>query len=296
MAANRRMPLIADKFLFEVKYSKICGDQLIIANILIKGLSAMLSKNRAAFIVSLQKKKVRDEVGLYTVEGDKLVRDYILAGMPVTAVYAKKEWIASQKPALFGRIPEVEAITYEEIKKISSLTTPHNALAIVKTDIVTPSFSDITAGYSVALETIQDPGNLGTIIRSASWFGIPYIICTPDTVDCYNPKVVQSSMGGLIRVRVLYLDLALFLGEAAENGIDVFGTYPEGEQVYNHIPPERGIILFGNESKGISGFLEEYVTVKLTIPRGRNQTQGIDSLNVAMSVSVMLSEFNRKLR
>lgn len=255
----------------------------------------MLSKTRATFIVSLQKKKSRDEEGLYVVEGDKLVKDYILAGMPVKAVYAKKEWIASQKAALFERIPEVEAISYEEIKKISSLTTPHNALAIVKTDADTPSLSEITNGYSIALETIQDPGNLGTIIRSASWFGIPYIICSPDTVDCYNPKVVQASMGGLIRVRVLYMDLAGFLGEASANGVQIFGTYPEEVPVYDHTPPEKGIILFGNESKGISGFLEEYVSVKLSIPRGRVQTTGIDSLNVAMSVTVMLSEFNRKL-
>jgi TrmH family RNA methyltransferase len=255
----------------------------------------MLSKNRAAFIISLSRKKVRDELGLYVVEGDKLVRDYIASGMPVEAVYAKKEWIASQKPGTIDSVKEVVPVTYDEIRKISSLTTPHNALALVKTDTDSPSDEDVVRGYSIALESIQDPGNMGTIIRAASWFGIPYIICTPDTVDCYNPKVVQASMGGLIKVRVIYTDLASFLGGARDSGLQVFGTYPDGQNVYNHVPPESGVILFGNESKGISGFLSEYVTVKLSIPRGQGQLTGIDSLNVAMSVTIMLSEFSRKL-
>lgn len=255
----------------------------------------MLSKARASFIISLQKKKFRDENGLYVVEGDKMVRDYITAGMPVETVYAKREWIASQKSGFFNRVKDTIPVTYEEIKKVSSLTTPHNALALVRIDTAEPGFSDITSGYVIALESVQDPGNLGTIIRAASWFGIPYIICSADSVDCFNPKVVQASMGGLIWSRVVYADLASFLGTARENRIPVFGTYPQGNSIYDHIPPERGIILFGNESKGISGFLDEYVSDKLTIPRGDKRTQGIDSLNVAMSVTILLSEFSRKL-
>jgi len=121
-------------------------------------------------------------------------------------------------------------------------------------------------------------------------------ICSTDSVDCYNPKVVQASMGGLMWVRVFYADLSSFLGKARENGLPVFGTYPRGNSIYDHIPPERGIILFGNESKGISAFLDEYVSEKLTIPRGDNRSNGIDSLNVAMSVTIVLSELTRKLR
>jgi RNA methyltransferase, TrmH family len=255
----------------------------------------MLSKTRASFIISLQKRKFRDEFGLYTVEGDKLVREYIRSGMPVEAIFGKKEWLTSMRSEIPDRINEIVAVSYDELKKISSLTTPHNAMALVRQEVDEPDFEAITSGYCIALETLQDPGNLGTIIRSAAWFGIPYIICTPDTVDCYNPKVVQSTMGGLIKVRVLYLELAEFLGRAMEMGIPVFGTYPDGMPVYDHTPPEKGIILFGNESKGISAHLDQYVTSRLSIPRGGTTAPAIDSLNVAMSVTVMLSEFSRKI-
>jgi TrmH family RNA methyltransferase len=254
----------------------------------------MLSKARASFIISLQKRKFRDEFKLYTVEGDKLVREYIRSGMPVEAIFGKKEWLTSMRSEIPGYINEVVAVTYDELKKISSLTTPHNAMALVRHAVDEPDYETITTGYCLALETLQDPGNLGTIIRSAAWFGIPYIICTPDTVDCYNPKVVQSTMGGLIKVRVLYLELEAFLGQAMEKGIPVFGTYPDGQPVYDHAPPEKGIILFGNESKGISTHLDQYVTKRLSIPRGGTTASIIDSLNVAMSVSVILSEFSRK--
>ncbi|MFO7573662.1 MAG: RNA methyltransferase [Bacteroidales bacterium] len=256
----------------------------------------MLSKAHASFIISLQKKKLREEHGLYVIEGDKMVRDYIAAGMPVETVYAKREWITSQKSGFFNRVKETVPVTYAEIKKISSLTTPHNALALVRIVSTEPEINEITAGYVIALESVQDPGNLGTIIRAASWFGIPYIICSADSVDCYNPKVVQASMGGLMWVRVFYADLSAFLGKAREENVPVFGTYPHGSSIYDHIPPERGIILFGNESKGISGFLDEYVSERLTIPRGDNRSHGIDSLNVAMSVTIVLSELSRKLR
>jgi RNA methyltransferase, TrmH family len=254
----------------------------------------MLTKARASFIVSLQKRKFRDEYGLYAVEGDKLVRDYINAGMPVEAVYGKKEWLTSMRRDITDRIGEIVPVSYEELKKISSLTTPHNAMALVRTETTEPRFDTITSGYCIALESLQDPGNLGTIIRAASWFGIPYIVCTTDTVDCYNPKVVQSTMGGLIRVRVVYTDMAGFLGMAREKSVAVFGTYPDGLSVYEHVPPENGIILFGNESRGISSHLSEYVSEKLSIPRGTPGDSEIDSLNVAMSVTVMLSEFARK--
>lgn len=256
----------------------------------------MLSKNQITHIVSLQKKKYRDEYGLYAIEGDKMVKEYLSAGMPVSAVYAKKEWIATQSRGMLGCADEVVTVSYDEIKKISSLKTPHNAIAIVRINKNIPEYDEITTGYCIALETIQDPGNLGTIIRSADWFGIPYIICSHDTVDCYNPKVVQASMGGMIRVKVLCLDLESFLQQAVKKGTDVFGTYPSGISIYNLQPGEKGIILFGNESKGISASLNGYVTTRLTIPRGNNTTGGIDSLNVAMSASVVLSEFTRRLR
>jgi len=256
----------------------------------------MLSKARISYIISLQKRKQRDEYGLYVVEGDKLVKEYIAAGMPVDAIYAKSEWLASMQNEIPDNIKEIVPVSYEELKRISSLTTPHNAMALVRTENAEPPFESLISGYSIALESVQDPGNLGTIIRSAAWFGIPYIICTPDSVDCFNPKVVQSTMGGLMKVRVIYLDLSVFLGKVREENVSVFGTYQDGLSIYDHHPPEKGIILFGNESKGISKHLDEYISIGLSIPRGRQSGNNIDSLNVAMSVSIMLSEFSRKLQ
>lgn len=255
----------------------------------------MLSKARTSFIISLQKRKFRDEYGLYIVEGDKLVREYLTAGMPVEAIYAKSEWISSMQSAISDNIKEIVPVTYDELKRISSLTTPHNAMALVRADYSEPTFESLFSGYSIALESVQDPGNMGTIIRSAAWFGIPYIICTPDSVDCFNPKVVQSTMGGLISVRVTYMDLSVLLEKAKEENIQVFGTFPDGQSVYDHNPPEKGIILFGNESKGISRHLEEFISIRLSIPGGRKNETRLDSLNVAMSVSIILSEFSRKL-
>jgi TrmH family RNA methyltransferase len=255
----------------------------------------MLSKTRISYIISLQKRKFRDEYGIYVIEGDKLVKEYMEAGMPVEALYAKSEWLASTQNEIPETIKDIVPVSYEELKRISSLTTPHNAMALVRIEKSEPPFESIISGYSIALESVQDPGNLGTIIRSAAWFGIPYIICTTDSVDCFNPKVVQSTMGGLMKVRVLYHDLSVLLGKAREESVPVFGTYPDGLSIYDHNPPEKGIILFGNESKGISKHLDEYISTRLSIPRGRKSGNNIDSLNVAMSVSIMLSEFGRKL-
>jgi len=255
----------------------------------------MLSKARVSFIISLQKRKLRDEYGLYVIEGDKLVREYMAAGMPVQTIYAKSEWIASMQNEIPESITDIVPVSYDELKRISTLTTPHNAMAVVRAEYTEPNLDSIISGYSVALESVQDPGNLGTIIRSAAWFGIPYIICSPDSVDCFNPKVVQSTMGGLMKVRVIYMDLSVFLVKAREENVSVFGTYPEGLSIYDHNPPEKGIILFGNESKGISQYLDNYISTRLSIPRGSQPGTNIDSLNVAMSVSIMLSEFSRKL-
>jgi TrmH family RNA methyltransferase len=146
----------------------------------------------------------------------------------------------------------------------------------------------------VALDFIQDPGNFGTIIRAAGWFGIKNIVCSKDCVDVYNPKVLQSSMGALLHVRVFYYDLKKFLEFAHENSVNVFGTVLDGKSIYNHQLDNRGIILLGNESKGISDELIPFITEKISIPKFSNAKEGIDSLNVGMAASVVFSEFLRK--
>ena len=254
----------------------------------------MISKNKIKFIISLQKKKVRDEEGLFVIEGDKLVREFLGAKMPVKILVAKPEFLNSLQPELTRSISEIDDISYEGLKQISTLKTPHNALAVVHIPEQKINVQEIIKDYCVALDGVQDPGNMGTIIRAAGWFGIKNIICSPDCVDVYNPKVVQSSMGALLSVNVYYYDLRELCDLAIKNSVPVFGTLLEGKSVYGHKLDNKGIIMLGNESKGISPELLPYITERIKIPRFGTSGEGIDSLNVGMAASVVFSEFLRK--
>jgi TrmH family RNA methyltransferase len=254
----------------------------------------MLSKNKARFIISLQKKKVREEYKLYIIEGDKIVKEFISAGIPLKSLIAKPEFISGLPKEAMTGVSEIEPVSYEELKQISGLKTPHNALAVVCMPNPEVSQSGFFKTRCLALDCIQDPGNLGTIIRAAVWFGIRNIVCSEDSVDIYNPKVIQASMGAIIHVKVLYTDLKKFLGAAREKKVPVFGTLLDGESIYSHELGKKGIILLGNESKGISDDLIPYIDHKLMIPKFSKATLGIDSLNVGMAASVVLSEFARR--
>jgi RNA methyltransferase, TrmH family len=254
----------------------------------------MISKNRARFIISLQKKKVRDEEGLFVIEGDKLVREFLSARNPVKTLIAKKEFISSLSPLMKECIEEIEDSSYEELKQISTLKTPHNALAVVPIPERKLNPGEILNNLCVALDFVQDPGNLGTIIRAAAWFGIGNIVCSGDCVDVYNPKVVQATMGALLHVNVFYADLKALAGLANENNIPVFGTVLDGKPIYQQKLENTGIILLGNESKGISDELMPFVTHKIMIPGAGRAVPGIDSLNVGMAASIVFSEFSRQ--
>lgn len=254
----------------------------------------MLSKSKSRFIISLQKKKVRDEESLYVIEGDKMVREFINAGKPVMLLAAKPEFIRSLGPDLLKKVEEIEEASFEDLKIISSLKTPHNALAVVRIEEKKLETAEVFSGLTCALEYVQDPGNLGTIIRAAGWFGIRNIICSPDCVDVYNPRVVQASMGALLHVSVFYHDQTEILSAAKEKGIPVFGTLLEGENIYEQQLDNKGIILLGNESRGISQPLLPFISHKIMIPKFSNAKQGIDSLNVGMAASVVFSEFRRR--
>jgi RNA methyltransferase, TrmH family len=254
----------------------------------------MISKNKIKYIISLQKKKIRDHERLFVIEGDKIVREFLTANSPVKMLVAKPEFLNSLPPELIKNVNEIEDVSYEELKQISTLKTPHNALAIVRMLENEMNISEIIDHFCVALDCVQDPGNLGTIIRAAGWFGIKNIICSPDSVDVYNPKVIQSSMGAMIHVNVFYRDLRDFLKSAKENSVPVFGTLLEGHSIYDHKLDNKGIILLGNESKGISDELLPYITEKIRIPKFSNATEGIDSLNVGMAASIVFSEFLQK--
>ena len=254
----------------------------------------MLSKNKARFIISLQKKKVREEYKLYIVEGDKIVKEFISAGIPVKSLIAKPEFISSLSGDTLKAVSETEPVSYEELKQISGLKTPHNALAVVCMPDPETSQAKLMKTQCVVLDCIQDPGNFGTIIRAAAWFGIRNIVCSEDCVDVYNPKVIQASMGAIIHVRVLYTDLKKFLIAATKKTIPVYGTVLDGESIYSQKLDNKGIIILGNESKGISDDLIPFIDHKLMIPRFSDSAAGIDSLNVGMAASVVFSEFARR--
>lgn len=254
----------------------------------------MISKNKIKFIKSLQNKKVRDEERLFVIEGDKLVKEFLSAEINIKMLIAKAEFIDGLQPGLTGFADNLEAVSYEELKQISTLKTPHNALAVVSIPDSEINIPEILNRLCVALDFVQDPGNMGTIIRAAGWFGIKNIVCSLDCVDKYNPKVVQASMGAILHVNVICYDLKKLFSYAAENSVPVFGTMLEGKSIYSHEPENKGIILLGNESKGISDELIPYITEKIKIPKFSDAKEGIDSLNVGMAASIVFSEFIRK--
>lgn len=253
----------------------------------------MLSRNKANYLISLQKKKTRDQERLYVIEGDKLVREFLIARAPVVTLVAKPEFLNSIPLMQKQGIDEIIPVSYDDLKKISSLKSPHNALAVIRMPENIINFSDLIKGLTIALDCVQDPGNLGTIIRAAGWFGIRKIYCSEDCVDLYNPKVIQSSMGAILHVSVFYTALHSLFESAQESKIKIYGALIKGESIYTRKLSTNGIILLGNESKGISEELIPYITDRIMIPKLTDESPGIDSLNVSMAASVILSEFTR---
>jgi RNA methyltransferase, TrmH family len=254
----------------------------------------MLSKNKAKFIVSLQKKKERDEEGLYLIEGDKLVREFLAAKISFHSLVAKPEFLNSLPKDLLGYAGDITEVSFEELRQISTLKTPHNALAVVAIPKTIMDIDEICDSLNAALDFVQDPGNLGTIIRAAAWFGVKNIICSENCVDVYNPKVIQSTMGAILHVNVFYCNLKEFFEKVSERNIQLFGTLLEGTSIYENKLGNKGIILLGNESKGISDELKPFITDRIRIPGANTTTPGIESLNVGMAASVVFSEFMRR--
>ncbi len=253
----------------------------------------MLSSSKIKLINSLKHKKYRDRYGLFVIEGDKLVSEFLESGKPVKLLLAKDKWIEKTGNKLLSTAEEIIKVDERELLKISQLKTPQNALALVYTEKYSPDLTSISESLSIALDNIQDPGNLGTIIRIAAWFGIDNILCSNGTADVYNPKTVQSSMGALLYVKVSYTDLAVIIPELIQMGTNVYAATLDGEPVQNIKKTENGILLFGNESRGISNELLPHVTDKIIIPPYRKVLPGIDSLNVAMSAAIICYEFCR---
>lgn len=256
----------------------------------------MLSNNKIKFIKSLDNKKSRDESGQFIIEGDKVVREFINAGWNINLLVAQTRWKETLPDHALQNIEEIIDVENNELKKISSLRTPHNVLAIVNKPEFLINWNEILNNLTLVLETIQDPGNLGTIIRTAAWFGISNIICSPDSVDVFNQKVIQASMGAILRVKVHYNNLFDFMNRLSESNFPVYGASLDGMQVYDCDLSATGIILLGNESAGISFSLGKYITQKIRIPCFSDTAEGIDSLNVSMAAAIICSEFRRKTR
>ncbi|MDR0938780.1 MAG: RNA methyltransferase [Mediterranea sp.] len=252
-----------------------------------------LSKARIRFIHSMERKKVRDEERLFLAEGPKLVGELLphfdcrlLAG---TAAYFGEHPDVTDN----ARIEEVAEITREELERASLLKTPQQVVALFGQPCHELSADYPLQGLCLALDDVQDPGNLGTIVRLADWFGIAHIVCSRGTADVYNPKTVQATMGALARVRVHYTDLSGYIDSLAKE-VDVFGTCLDGENMYQLSLPGNGLIVMGNEGNGIGREIEKRVTRKLLIPsypRGRATSE---SLNVATATAVVCAEFRRQ--
>ncbi|RZM18319.1 MAG: RNA methyltransferase [Pedobacter sp.] len=238
----------------------------------------MLSKSQLKYIQSLGQKKQRDADGIFIAEGPKIVGEWLQAGTAaIKAIYATQAWAdASNHTSV-----ETAIISEDELARISQLQTPNQVLAVVKKWEEHPVLNAANA-VVLALDTLQDPGNLGTIIRIADWFGINQIVCTPETADIYNPKVVQGTMGSLCRVRVLYTELDKWLAD--QSGV-IYATALNGTDVSKMEKISSGVIVIGNESKGVSDAVFQLVKHKITIP-GRG---GAESLNAAVATGIVLS-------
>lgn len=235
----------------------------------------MLSKSQIKFIQSLKQKKFRVQHGLFVIEGEKLVNEFLNSHWEVEQVYATKEWNG-----------DAVQVTNKDLTRISSLKTPNKVLALVKI----PNSERIVFGDVVlALDGVKDPGNLGTIIRLADWFGVQNILCSQDCVELYNPKVVQSTMGSIIRVNVQYVDLQLTLQEL--KGYQLCAAVMHGENVFNVSIPKKTILLVGSESHGLSQDLLELAHQKITIPK--SEKSKAESLNVANACGIILAQLSR---
>lgn len=239
----------------------------------------MLSKAQIKFIQSLQRNKFRSQYQQYIAEGAKIVPELIQAGAKIVQLYALPEWIAQNKMLLSQQQIVSEPITPDELSKISALATPNQVLAI----IAMPQYETNAApkGLSIALDAIRDPGNLGTIVRTADWFGIKRVYCSLDCVDLYNPKTVQSTMGSIVRVEVVYTDLEVLFNTHPDE--PVFAADMDGKSLYDTKMPKSGILLIGSESHGVSPALSA-LSQPITIPR----FGGAESLNAAVAASIII--------
>ncbi|HCC72075.1 MAG TPA: RNA methyltransferase [Bacteroidales bacterium] len=256
----------------------------------------MLSSSNIKLINSLRYKKYRDRYNLFVIEGDKLVNEFLESEKHVKLLLATSEWIEKTDRKLLSSAEEIIMLNDREIKKISQLKTPQNTLALVNIEKHNLELLALSVKLNIGLENIQDPGNLGTIIRVAAWFGIDTIICSNETVDVYNPKTIQASMGAILHVKVFYTNMLNFLNDISKIEMPVFAATLDGVPIQEITKTDHGLLLFGNESKGLSANFITHATHKIKIPAYGQVLPGIESLNVAMSAAIICNEFRRDMK
>ncbi len=238
----------------------------------------MVTKNQIKLVTSLQQKKYRSKHGLFVVEGAKAVKELLQAGMKPYKVFV-------ESGDALKDYADVALVSNSELKQMSSLSTPNGVLGV----FYMPKAKSIeSSDWVVALDAVRDPGNLGTIIRLCDWFGVSHLVCSEDTVDCYNPKVLQATMGSIARVNVAYMDLSDFLKSTDEL---IYGAFMDGDTVYSKKLPESGILVMGNEANGISDEIGGVISERIAIPQFGESTT--ESLNVATATAILLNEIRR---
>lgn len=249
----------------------------------------MLSKNKIKQISALSQKKQRDEQSVFVAEGPKLVGDLLKTFKCKELFYVSGcEFITSNNTLH-------QIVTADELKKISSLVTPQQCLAIFEKPIYSIESNVFETELSLVLDDVQDPGNLGTIIRIADWFGIKNIFCSLHTADVYNPKTIQATMGALAKVKIHYVDIEAFFKQLPKNTA-VYGTFMDGDDIYTQNLENKGLIIMGNEGKGIQAICEQYVNNRLYIPDYPRGEAGSESLNVAVATAIVCAEFRRRVK
>ena len=240
----------------------------------------MLSKGQIKLINSLSQKKYRQKNALFVAEGIKVIKELLNSNFELERLF-------SEADLFFTENNKMQLLEANELKKITKLATPQTALALFK---IPQKKQTITEDFIVALDGVRDPGNLGTIIRLCDWFGVKQLLCSKDTVDCYNEKVVQATMGSIARVEVIYGDLA---EEISKLDLPVFGTFMNGENIYESSLSFKGILVLGNEANGISDEIKRLTKHQISIPQF-GETKNTESLNVATATAILLSEFKRR--
>lgn len=250
-----------------------------------------MTKNEIQLIRSLDDKRSREESGLFLAEGTKLVRELAASDFRVRKVFFTGDELSERD--FPGTV--LERVSAKDMERASRLKTPADCLALVEIPRYEFDAAELKGRLVLALDGVQNPGNMGTIIRLADWFGISDVLCSDDSADCFNPKVVQATMGAITRVKVHYGDLAAMISVAKEKvGFPVYGTFLEGENIYGAtLPSGGGIVVLGSEGKGISQDIEKLVSRKLFIPPYPANRAGSESLNVAIAAAIVCSEFRR---